>query len=514
MFSKKKFKSSLVFVFLILFCVTFVVAAGAAEQEKNGFTFARAAEAKTLLPTTVRSPADYILCSVFYEGLMVFNINGAPQPHLAKSVIADPDEKTYTIELHEGILFHDGTELTADVCKWNLDLYMEEGIFSTAFLGEVESIEVTGDYTVVMHLSNWDSLIPYGLARQAGYMVSQEAYETKGKEQFEQQPIGTGPFMVDNWEHGVGMSFVKFEDYWQGEPILDYINSKIYSEELVARAALEAGDIDLIITSDYDTVQLLDKKGFTINVSGVPAVAHTMCYNMVNEDDPFHNRKVREAVSCAINVENINRILGGGYSKMSTHWSLPGSLYYNEDIRGYPYDIERAKELLDEAGYSDGFTTPLYIEHTWPIMIQAGQIIAEELKKIGVIVDIQVKENWPNYLGGWTGMLIHPMGMANGAASQISANFVKGLDFGLGVNSFVFTDELDAVIREARSADQQTASELIQKAQAMIFDDYIMMKPIMISPVLAAVNPSLRDTGFAEATLYSTTLYKAYWEED
>ncbi len=490
-------------------------AGGVQEKEaEKGFTLAIKSEVASLLPYKVRNPEDRIIASIIYEQLLQFDENGTPQPYLAKSIKEDPKLKTYTIVLREGILFQDGTELTAEVAKWNLDMYKEKGVLSSSFLSQLESVEVTGDYTVVLHLSSWDSLLPYAIARQVGYMVSKEAYEANGEEYFKEHPVGTGPFMLESWDHDVGMKFVKFKDYWQGEPRIDYMETAIYSTELVARAAMEDGEIQAMVTDDFDTAKYLAAKGFTVNVSSVPYSAYTICYNMTDAGQPFHNVKVRRAVSSAINTEQIANALGKGYGKVSNQWALPGGAFYDKNLVGYPYDVERAKALLAEAGYANGFDTTLTLLN-WPILVDLGQIIKEQLAVIGVNVELNIVDpgNYPNFIGTWPGgMLIHPMGMENGAASQIAANFVQGLNFALGVQAFLHPDDLNQLIRKAQSSDRQTAVALFNKAQAMIIEDYTMMKVVMIVPAMVVTSPSLHDTGFAKTTLYSTTLGKAWLE--
>ena len=149
----------------------------------------------------------------------------------------------------------------------------------------------------------------------------------------------------------------------------------------------------------------------------------------------------------------------------------------------------------------------------WPILVDLGQIIKEQLAVIGVNVELNIVDpgNYVNFIGSWPGgMLLHPMGMENGAASQIAANFVQGLNFALGVQAFLHPDDLNELIRKAQSSDRQTAVALFNKAQAMIIEDYTMMKVVMIVPAMVVTSPSLHDTGFAKTTLYSTTLGKAW----
>ena len=162
---------------------------GSVKVTKGGtLTIATTADAASMLPTVIRSPTNLYYASACFETLMNFDANGVPQPFLAESVTENVSNLTYTIELKKGILFHDGTELTAEVCKWNIDHYKAEGVLSTSFYSKLESVEVAGPYTVVLHLSSWDSAIPNALARECGYMSSKEAYE-RGAKGFDEKPV-------------------------------------------------------------------------------------------------------------------------------------------------------------------------------------------------------------------------------------------------------------------------------------------------------------------------------------
>lgn len=135
--------------------------AGGQEPVKGGtLIIATAADAASMQPTEIRSPTNLYYASAIFESLLGFDEAGIPQPYLAESITEDVEGLTYTIELKKGIKFHDGTELTADVCKWNIDHYKAEGILSSSFFSNLESVEVTGNYTVVLHLSKWDSTLP------------------------------------------------------------------------------------------------------------------------------------------------------------------------------------------------------------------------------------------------------------------------------------------------------------------------------------------------------------------
>ena len=470
------------------------------------------ADASTMMSTDIRAPANLNFATPVYETLLSYDKNGDPKPFLAKSITEDVENLTYTIELNQGIKFHDGTELTAEVCKWNLDLYMEQGVLRSSFFANVDSVEVTGDYTVVLHLKQWDSTLPNALARQGGYMISQAAYEAD-PEGFGEHPVGTGPFAFDNWEHGVSMSFVKFVDYWQGEPNLDAVRFDVYANDLVAQAAMQAGDVHIMSPIDPAIVDDMKSKDFNVYMMNVPQSCYTICFNCV-KDDPLSDAKVRQAMAYAINADDITVALFGDYAVTTNQYALEGTTYYNENVN-IKYDVEKAKELLKEAGYENGFSTKLTTVNSTR-MVEVCQVVADQLSEIGIQVELELIYGgaYMNAIDTWdSGMLLHTMSMYNGVDSQLAGNFKQNLNSGLGVGSFIHPDDLNALLLEASSSDKETAVEKFKEAQKMIVEDYCMVRAIAVSFQTFVASPKLHDCGYAENTPYNSSLHLAWIEQ-
>lgn len=344
------------------------------------------ADAATMVSTDIRSPTNLYYASPIYETLLAYDKDGNPQPFLAKSFTEDIANNSYIIELNKGIKFHDGTELNAEVCKWNLDLYLEKGVLRTSFFSNVDSVEVTGDYTVVLKLKQWDSTLPNALARQGGYMISKTAYE-KSPEGFGEAPIGTGPFKLAKWERGVSMEFAKFSDYWQGEPYLDGVKIVIYANDLVAQAAVQAGDVHIMSPTDASIIEDMKSKGFNVYTMNVPQSCYTVCFNTVKGDE-LANVKVRQAMAYAINDNDISVALFGDYASPTNQYAAKGSTYYNDKIE-IKYDVEKAKALMKEAGLEKGFSTTLTTVNSTR-MVEVCQAVADQLSKINIKVDLNL----------------------------------------------------------------------------------------------------------------------------
>lgn len=475
-----------------------------------------AVDITSLLPTELRSPPDITVAAFVYENLFGYDAEGVPQPMLVKSYEEDTEKLTYTFHLEEGVKFHDGSAFNAEVCKWNLDLYKEKGILSGSFFSNIESVEAVDEYTVVVHFTKWDSTFLHGLARHPGIMASKEAYESLGEDGLRSNPVGTGPFKWVSREQDVGVKLEKFTDYRLGEPNLDAVNINIYAEPLVAQVAMETGEIQVLFSDDFNSADALKEKGFQVNATTVPRTAYTMCYHSIDEPgNPMADLRVRQAISYAVDRDSISSTLFSDYYISSNQWAVPGTKDYNDAIIGYPYDVEKAKALMKEAGYENGFETMITLA-SGPVALNIAQIISEQLSKIGITANINAVEGagYVPYIGGWTqGILLHPMGLDNGGGSQLAANFVQGLTSGLGVSSFLHPDDVDTSIKNALSAPSEESTKIFKDVQKMVFEDYNMMKTISIIPTLAVVSPKLHDSGLCETAYSRSTIWKAWLEQ-
>ena len=463
----------------------------------------------TMLGWMMRNQNEQIITPIIYESLMMYDASGTPQPYLLQSATADVPALTYTLVLRDGITFQDGTPLDAAALKWNLDYYQENGVLTASYFTKVDNVELTDSKTVVVHMSSWDSQFLYALARTC-YMCSPTAVENLGVDEFNEKPVGTGPFMVSNWKHGEGIYTVRYDNYWQGKPYLDGVNLIKYATTATQQAAMLAGDLDVMyLSGDPTTADALAAKGFNIVNSAIPQTAYTICFNS-QADGPLTDVRVRQAICYAIDSQSICAALLGdsGYGEPSTQWALPGSSQY-ADIPGYGFDVDQAKQLLNDAGYGSGFELTInYQVGDFPR--DACQIIAQELAQVGIdlkLNEIQVAD-YGNYLGEWDGLLFHPMGTNNGQFSQIAANMIPGARF--GGKTFLHDDESVGLINEAIISDDATASADLKQVVKILFQDNVELYTVAITNGTAVINPKLTDSGLNDVLGYFGTLWTAY----
>ncbi len=476
-------------------------------------------DASSMLAHKLRGPIDRTYGCVIFEKLFNFDVNGTPYPFLLESYEEDTTNLTYTLHVREGIKFHDGSDLNADVVAWNLQLYKDQGAQSASFLGNVDKIEATDEYTVVLTLSAWDSLLPVYMAREGGcgYIVSKQAWETYGEDYCKEHPVTTAPFQFVSWEHDAVVKLEKFADYWQGEPNLDGVELCVYNSMLVAQAAMESGEVHAMMNiSDTEVVDYLGMLGFNVVLGGIPASAHTIGFECMKEDDPFNDIRVRQAACYALDGAAIGEAIYGDYAKATTQYCLPGTPYYSEDVTGCPYNPEKAKELLAEAGYPNGFDTVIYVNSSNQVGVDTVTIVIEQLKQVGINVEIQLRDNaqYTTLIDGWDGGLIyHSGGIDSGAAAFVSGSFARNLTSGIGLKSFDKPDELYDLIDAGKAGDVETCRESFQKAQYIIFEQECMLKCLYVVMPVAVTTPNLHDSDIGATGGTSSDLWDAWLEQ-
>ena len=455
----------------------------------------------------LRNTNENIIATAVYETLLRYDENGIPQPYLCESFEGDPEKLTYTIKLKKDIKFQDGTPLNAEAVVWNLDYYKENGCLSGSYFGQYESSKAVDDLTVEVKLSSWNALFNYGLARSC-FICSPTAVKELGAEGFNEKPIGTGAFKVTEWKHGEGIYTEAFKDYWQGEPKLDHVNFVIYSSTATQQAALEKGDLDVInLSGDAVTANALASKGYTLTNAAIPATAYTFCFN-TQADTPLKDVKVRQAICYAIDAETIvNQLLENGkYGTFSNQWAIKGTSMYNDAVKGYGYDVEKAKSLLTEANYDSNFVLKINYQ-VGDFMGQLAQICGRQLEAVGIKVELNAIEvaNYVNYFGEWEGILFHQMGLQNGQFSQVAANMITGINFG----SKTFTHRQDTLdlIAEANVSDDATLTKDLKEAVRILFDETVDLYTVAITYTTAVTGKTLHgDYGKVQAN-------RATWHE-
>ncbi len=355
-------------------------------------------------------------------------------PALAESWEELDGGKRYRFHLRKGIKFHDGTDFNADAVVFNFrriidpsfEFYFERAnALKGGPLGFVTSVEKVDDATVDFVLSRpWSvflSQMSGWLAPGLPLMMSPESIKAHGNEGVNAHPAGTGPFKVKEIEPGVRIVTERNPDYWNGpQPYLDGITYVVMSDQSARVFALESGEVDLITQLSPDNISRLKGEGMTVVES---PLSNQMWYMAVNvAEAPFNDLRVRQAVNHAIDRKAITDELLQGICIPSDSIVFPTSPLYSTKER-YAYDPEKAKALLAEAGYADGFTTKIRVPTSGSSMlipVPMAEWIQRDLAKVGIKMEI-LTSDWVTYLGFW----------------------LKGLEAGEGFNVMSWASDYD-----------------------------------------------------------------------
>ncbi len=304
------------------------------------------------------------------------------------------DEKTeMEITLRKGVKFHNGEEMTADDVVFSLDRAKESG-FSSTLTDFWTSIEKVDDYTVLLHLS-----MPYGaiikvLATPNTAIVS-KSYTEANEDKMDRNPCGTGAYMLKDWVSGASITVEAFPDYWRGEAAIKTGTFVINTDNSSYMISLENGEVDIsniMGTADIPAVKENPDLGYTNSGSGNSG--HCILFNC-GEGSIFADERMRLAVAYAIDREAIHQLAFDGNGSVSTNIMSMTVDEYPENFEAIPHDVEKAKQLVIDAGYPDGVTivvpTIEAANYTKP-----ATVIQEQLDEIGIhlTLDIMTRAAW------------------------------------------------------------------------------------------------------------------------
>lgn len=323
-----------------------------------------------------------------YEGLVKPTSDGGFISAVASDYTISDDAKTYTFTLRDGVTFHDGTPVTIEDVKYSIDRYAEIQGESSAFSSLVDSVEVQDDKTLVVNLKeSYSEFLP----------MMTIAIIPKSNEDPAGNPIGTGPFKYVSYTPGQNLELEKYDGYWQeGVPSLDSVEFKFIADVDTAFVELQAGTIDILKYLTAAQAETLGDEDYNI-VQGSMNLVHAMYLNSAYE--PLSKTEVRQALCYAVDRDAINNFIFGGKSHIIGSHMIPAmSKYYEPEAETvYSYDPEKAKELLADAGYADGFDLEITVPSSYSQHVDSAQIIADELSQVGVNVTLNQVE-WSTWL--------------------------------------------------------------------------------------------------------------------
>jgi ABC-type transport system substrate-binding protein len=402
-----KMKKSLLLMTLIAaLTLGALVPAGAADIKQGGeMIVTYKDDISTLDPAIGYDWQNWSMIKALFNGLMDYEAGTYNlEPDLAESFTISPDGKVYTFKLRKDVKFHNGRKLTAEDIKYSIERAVNpktqspgQGFFwsikgfdemTSGKAAELSGITVVDPYTLKIELSQPDATFLHVMAINFAFAVPKEEVEKYGQD-FGTHPVGTGAFKMKEWKLGQHVVYERNPDYYKpGLPRLDKIVFEVGQEPTVALLRLQRGEVD-ILGDGIPPARFLqvknDPKNAGLIIEG--GQLHTGYVSMNVRMKPFDNKKVRQAVNMAINKQRICMIINN--RAVPANQPLPPAMPgYDKNYKGYPYDPAKAKALLAEAGFPNGFATELYANNTDPNP-RIAQAMQRDLAEIGIKAEIK-----------------------------------------------------------------------------------------------------------------------------
>ena len=446
------------------------------------------AEPKSLDPAAVTAVNDFRILMNVYDGLVRYKDGTLEvEPALAESWTISNDGTVYTFKLRDGVTFHDGTPFNAEAVKYNFDRMLDEnhpqhdtGPFPLAFFfSAVETIDVVDDLTVKFTLNAPYAPFLSNLAYPTGLIVSPEAVKEFGAD-YGRHPVGTGPFKFAEWESNAKVVVVRNDDYWEDAAKLEAVVFRPITDANTRVAELMAGGIDLMVEVPPDSLtQLSGDDNFSVYEQAGP---HLWFLILNMKEGPFKDKKVRQAINYAIDKKALVENVLQGTAEVAAGPTPPAFAWaYNEQLQPYPHDVEKAKQLIKEAG-AEGAEVTFYVTEGGSGMLDPnpmGAAIQADLAQIGLTVAIETYE-WNTFLGKVNPGLEGKADMAEMAWMTNDPDTLPYLalrtdawpDKG-GFNSGYYSNpEVDKLLEAARSStDQAERAKLYREMQEIVYDD-------------------------------------------
>jgi ABC-type transport system substrate-binding protein len=465
----------------------------ARQEAANAIIFGGGTDVDKLDPRQINTQEAYIVCANVYDCLVLYDYGATTiRPGLAESWEISEDNLVYTFHLRQGVKFHDGEEFNAEaVVGWynSIDPDAQGSQYDATampytkdFITDwVDTVEAVDENTVKMTLPKPYAPLLANLAIPLAGIISPKALSL-GLDELAVNPSGTGAFKLarpEDWVRDSQMVLEANPDYWGGAPKVAQFIFRVIPESSTRLQTLEAGEVDIVWPLSSEDVERARGNPDLVIVEDAGLNVNAIYFNVTK--DPFTSKEVRQALNYAVNKEELSEGLYNG-NMVPAGGVLPPVVWaYNPDLRSYPYDPEKAKSLLAEAGHDESnplsFTLMAYTVPRGynPAGDRLATAIQEYLSEVGVNVDIQTEE-WTQYLqdaradkfvahqSGWQG--------DNGDPDNFLYALLGGPSKGAGNTAFYENSEVDKLLVQATEvADQDERTKLYQQAEQLIVDD-------------------------------------------
>ena len=435
---------------------------GGKEEARDSIVIATANETPSLHPYAHNSIAGTYMNDLTYSTLFRTDANLQPEPNLVETY-ENLDDTTWQFTLKQGVQFHDGSVLTAEDVKASIEwakTFSEINMYNNS----VESVEVVDESTFLIHTPTPSATLLYDLCHHGNAILSKKMID-EGND-FNENPVGTGPYKLVEWKHGDQVEFEAFEDYFMGAPAIQHMTWKIIPEGSSRTIALEAGEVDFVVEVEaMDAERIQENPDLTL----LEHEATNVTWLMLNNEKPgLDNVNVRHAINCAIDKESVITVAlnNVGQSLIS---QCPNGMMGSTDENADVYDVEKAKEWMEKSGV-DPASIEMSIICSDDKKKRAGEVIQANLKEIGIECGIE-NMDLATYLsmttdGDYTASI-------GGYNSSEMVNYLVGVFTTGSIDASNTTrysnPEVDALIAQAASTvDGQAREQLLLQVTALL----------------------------------------------
>lgn len=455
----------LIVIVAVLVMTIGVTAPAMAQDGSNVLIMARAVDSTGLDPHTQTAFASLRLLELVYETLVRTDENLNLEPALAESWAFSEGGTQLTFNLRQGVTFHDGSPFTAEDVIASLERILDEetGSATRSNLLSIESMEAPDDYTVVMNLSVADVPLVAALSSINTAILPSELIA-------EGDPaatvIGTGPFMLDSWQPEEKTVLTAFGDYWGDGPYVDGIEIRIVPDESTIMAALRAGEIDFAMLNDplIATLPMGDSQAI---INRAPDISYHVL-QLRAAVEPLDKLEVRQAISCAIDRQEVVDVAALGEGTVTGPLTMPAWKIPIEELFCYQQDVEKAKELMAQAGMEAGFDLPVIVAVAEPpTALSEAQVIQEQLKAININVVIESLE-FGVYVDRWLAADFTAAIALNGGRADPYPMYSRYFQYGAQFNEVAgyIDDTLDSLMKQGQvETDPEKRFEIFAQFQ-------------------------------------------------